>query len=185
MAQLLGPDGRPIEKRLLTREVSAPTISGVRSPLGGFPSRGLTPTKLARILRDAAEHSPKDYLELAEEMEEKDLHYLSVVGTRKRSVAQLDIRVEPASDATEDVAAAELVQAFVDREELEDELFDVLDAVGKGFSVTEIVWETSEGQWMPGRLSESARDQLLDLPFAAKALVKALSDGFWARRGNG
>jgi hypothetical protein len=40
----------------------------------------------------------------------------------------------------------------------------------------------SDGQ--PVIFSESARDRLLDLPFIAKALVKALSDGFWARRGN-
>ena len=57
--------------------------------------------------------------------------------------------VEPASDAAGDVGNAELVEAFIDREELEDEMFDILDAVGKGYSVTEIIWDMSERQWMP------------------------------------
>src|SRR5690606_27887558 len=30
--------------------------------------------------------------------------------------------------------------------------FDILDALGKGFSATEIIWETSEKQWMPKAL---------------------------------
>ena len=42
---------------------------------------------------------PYLYLELAEDMEEKDLHYLSVLGTRKNAVAQLDLIVSAASSA--------------------------------------------------------------------------------------
>ena len=62
------------------------------------------------------------------------------------------ITIEPASDKPEDVRDAELVQAFLARSDLEDELIDLLDALGKGYSVAEIIWETSERQWMPQRL---------------------------------
>jgi phage gp29-like protein len=85
-------------------------------------------------------------------MEEKDLHYLGVLGTRKRQVAQLDITVEAASDDADDQANADLVRDWLDRDTLQDDLFDIMDAVGKGVSATEIVWETSENQWWPGRL---------------------------------
>lgn len=152
MAQLLGPDGRPVDRSALKEEQAGPTLTGVRQLLGGHPAQGLTPARLASLLREAEEGDPTRYLELAEEMEEKDLHYLSVVGTRKRAVAQLDITVEPASDAAEHQRHAELIQAFLDREELEDELIDILDAVGKGYSATEIIWDTSASQWMPRRL---------------------------------
>ena len=47
---------------------------------------------------------------------------------------------------------AELVREWVEGETLEDELIDMLDAIGKGYSVSEIMWETSERQWMPMRL---------------------------------
>lgn len=71
---------------------------------------------------------------------------------RKRQVSGLEITVEAASDSADDVAAADLVRDVIDRDDLEDELFDILDAVGKGFSCTEIIWDTSEGQWTVGAL---------------------------------
>ncbi|PCH65806.1 MAG: hypothetical protein COC12_14125, partial [Rhodobacteraceae bacterium] len=43
-------------------------------------------------------------------------------------------------------------RTWLKRDELTDELFDILDAIGKGFSFTEIIWDTSQGQWMPDRL---------------------------------
>lgn len=152
MATLLDQWERPIDLAALKREQAAPTLTGVRQILGGHPEQGLTPRRLAALLREAEDGDATRYLELAEAMEEKDLHYLSVIGTRKRAVAQLEITVEPASDSTADLAAAELVEKALGREELQDELVDILDAIGKGYSATEIVWETSERQWMPTRL---------------------------------
>jgi phage gp29-like protein len=151
-AQLLGPDGRPITKEILTREISAPALATVRQVFAPDPSVGLTPKRLAQLLRASEQGDAESYLALAERMEEKDLHYLSVLGTRKRAVAQLDVVVEPAGESAEDEANAELVRAWLKRDNLEDELFDILDAIGKGYSVTEIVWETSEKQWQPKKL---------------------------------
>ena len=85
-------------------------------------------------------------------MEERDLHYAGVLQTRRRQVAQIGVTVEPASDARDDVRDADLVRAWFEREEVEDELVDLLDALGKSFSVAEIVWEHSARQWMPRRL---------------------------------
>jgi len=144
--------GRPIEKRLLTEEIAAPTITGVRSPLTGYPGDGLNPVRLAAILREADTGDPLRYLELAETVEERDLHYAGVLGTRKRSVSQLEITVEAACDDARHEAQAEAVREWLKRDELADELFDMLDAVGKGYSFTEIIWDTSEGQWRPDRL---------------------------------
>jgi phage gp29-like protein len=107
---------------------------------------------LANILRAADEGDPVDYLDLAEAIEERDPHYIGVLGTRRRSVAQLEITVEAASDAPEDAAKADLIRAWLKRDELQDELFDMLDAIGKGYSFTEIIWDTSAGDWWPERL---------------------------------
>ena len=149
---LLDQWGRPIERRSLTQEIAAPTIGGVRSPITGYPGDGLNPARLATILREADQGDPLRYLELAETIEERDLHYVGVLGTRRRSVAQIEISVEAASDDARDVAMADMVRDWLTRDELSDELFDILDAVGKGYSFTEIIWDTSEGQWQPQRL---------------------------------
>ncbi|TXN71644.1 DUF935 domain-containing protein [Methylobacterium sp. WL6] len=150
--QILGPDGQPIRREVLTTEVARPTLSGVRSVLSGYPADGLTPGRVAMILREADQGVPLRYLELAEIVEERDLHYLGVLGTRKRSVAQLEITVEAASDDAIDVEKANRVREWLKRDELQQELFDILDAIGKGVSFTEIVWDTSAGQWEPERL---------------------------------
>lgn len=137
---------------LLKNEASA-SITGIRDYFSTYPSNGLTPSKLARILKDAAEGNITAYLELAEEMEEKELQYSTVLGVRKRTVSQLDVSVEPAGESPEEERHAEFIRSFLRRDSLNMELFDMLDAIGKGFSVTEIIWETSENQWMPKELN--------------------------------
>ena len=155
MVQLLDHRHRPIDMRALEERRGGPSLTGVRSVIPQHPIRGLTPERMAAILREAETpgygHATR-YLELAEVMEERDLHYVGVLGTRKRAVSQIGIQIEPASDAARDAADADLVREFFDREAFEDEAFDLLDAIGKGFAVSEIIWERSARQWMPARL---------------------------------
>ncbi|WP_420324625.1 DUF935 domain-containing protein [Mameliella sp.] len=154
MTQLVDQWGRPVRKRELTREVAGPSLTGVRSPLTGYPGDGLDPRRLANILREADEGHPERQLELAEAMEERDLHYVGVLGTRKRSVTQLDITVEDASSDATDKRIAEELRTWLLRDELGEELFDILDAIGKGYSFTEIMWDNSMGQWQPSYLEQ-------------------------------
>src|SRR5690349_12566386 len=138
MAELVDGSGRPLKRETLKREVAGPSIGGVRSPIAGYPADGLTPSRLAEILRAADQGEPLEYFELAEIIEERDLHYAGVLGQRKRAVSQIDITVEAASDSARDVAMADMIRAWLKRDELADEVFDMLDAVGKGISFTEI-----------------------------------------------
>ncbi len=155
MAEILDHLGRPIDMTALREERAGPSLTGVRSIWSSSSVQNLTPNRIAAILREAevpGDGSSERYIDLAELMEERDLHYLGVLQTRRRQVAQIGVRVEPVSDAAADIADADLVNEFFSREAIEDELFDLLDAVGKGFSVAEILWDMSERQWMPLRL---------------------------------
>lgn len=144
--------GNPIEKDTLTEDIAGATISGIRSPLTSYPGDNLNPLKLSQILKAADAGDPIAYLELAETMEERDPHYVGVLSTRKRSVCQLEITVEEYSDDPLHKEQAERVREWLKRDELQDELFDILDAIGKGYSFTEIIWDSSSGQWEPARL---------------------------------
>jgi phage gp29-like protein len=147
--------GREVDTAQLREEQAAPTMAGVRNIYSMMhPSAGLTPEKLIAIQREAEAGDPYLYLELAEEMEEKDLHYLAVIGTRKQAVAGAELIVTPASEAAEDQRAADLVRDFVGGGglDLESVLYDILDAIGKGFSATEIIWDTAGREWIPNRL---------------------------------
>ena len=151
--QFLDAYGRPVQTALLRQEQAAPTIQGVRRRDALHPAAGLTPGRLASILRASIESTPEDYLALAEDMEERDLHYASVMQTRKLQVAGLEVTIEAAGDDPRSIEIADFVRDALARDDFETELFDMLDAVGKGFSCTEILWDTSERQWMPSRLA--------------------------------
>ncbi|RWR26798.1 DUF935 domain-containing protein [Sinirhodobacter populi] len=150
--QLLDRWGNPVRRQALTREIAAPTLGGVRSPLSGYPGDGLNPMRLASILRSADQGDAIQYFELAETVEERDPHYLGVISTRKRSVSQIEVTAEAGSDDPEDVKIADMVRDWLKRDELTDDLFHILDAIGKGISFTEILWDSSEGQWQPREL---------------------------------
>jgi phage gp29-like protein len=142
--------GRPIQKPDLLTPIARASVMGVRQAVTSGVSNGMTPQRMASILRESEDGDPERYMQLAEEMEERDPHYLSVLGTRKRQVSQLDITVEAASeDDPDDQANADLVSALNDSGVIDDALFDMLDAVGKGFSVSEVMWEFSATRWMP------------------------------------
>lgn len=152
LSPILDASGRPIVKAALKQEQGGVTTRGVRQPFGRHQAPGLTPGKLARILRHSIDGDAEAYLELAEDMEERDLHYAGVLTIRKRQVSGLEITVEAAGEDAESVRDAELVRQVIERDIFEDELIDILDAIGKSYSATEIIWDTSEGQWMPAAL---------------------------------
>lgn len=152
MTALVNQHGLPLRREVLTQEIAGPKFGTLRSPVAGYPGDGLNPIRLAQILRAADNGDPARYFELAEQIEERDPHYVGVLGTRKRSVAQVEVSVVAASDDARDVAMADMIRDWLDRDELEDEKFDIMDAIGKGESFTEIIWDSSEGQWRPDRL---------------------------------
>ena len=152
MPMLYDADGNPIDKTRLVEEIAAPTVTGVRQILSGHPAQNLSPRRLAALLLAAEQGDAVAYLELAEEMEEKDLHYRSVLSTRKLQVSGLPVTVEAASDAAEDVKAADLVRDFLSTGVLANAMQDILDAVGKGFSACEILWDTEGKAWYPSSI---------------------------------
>lgn len=149
ISRILGPDGQPIETGLLTEELAAPRLTGIRSIWHPSVAGRLTPSRLACVLQDAAEGSAQDYLTLAEEMEERDMHYASVLGTRKLAVAGLDVRVDAATDDAADVKRADALRELVAAPEFGEMLAHQVDALGKGYAVSEILWDRSGRTWTP------------------------------------
>jgi phage gp29-like protein len=152
MAQILDPWGNPVSSAALKRPAMGPTITGVRDTFDAFIASGLTPAKMARILRDAALGEMQDFLTLAEEMEERETQYAAVLSTRKRAIQSIEPQVEAASDDPDDVRIADAVRdRIADHPDLYDLIGDCLDALSKGYSVTEIVWTIEAGCWIPER----------------------------------
>jgi phage gp29-like protein len=149
---LLDQYGRSIpaaEIRRLREEEATPTLAGVRPAFSFHQADNITPAKLASIHRLAAHGDGRAYMELAEDIEERDLHYSAVLRTRRLSVAGLPMTVEAASDDARHMEHADFIRRWLDECVLEEALFDILDAVGKGYSVHEIIWQTEPDRIWP------------------------------------
>ena len=123
-------------------EIREVAVAQVTDKYSEYPSEGLTPRKLAEIFKDADAGDVSRQAELFEEMEEKDPHLFSQLQTRKNAVTGLDYEIIPFdSDDPRDKEIAEFVEEQINGiEGLEDVMLDLLDAIGKGFAVSEIMW---------------------------------------------
>jgi len=145
--QLFDQFGRPIPalKRPETREIATASI---RDRWSSYPSRGLTPSRLATIFYAADAGDLRSQAELFEEMEEKDPHLMSVMGTRRLAVLGLENQVKDASDAPEDKKIGEAVREWLEQMKLKALFTHLLGAVGHGYAAAEFKWATDKNQWV-------------------------------------
>ncbi|KAB1087340.1 DUF935 domain-containing protein [Neorhizobium galegae] len=137
-SSILGPDGRPIVIQTLSEEVATPTVAGVRRTHEERVASGLTPERLGTILRDAAIGEARSYLTLAEEMEERYLHYASQLQTRRLAIEGIEVTVEAGKAKTNIVDA---VTELVNDTEFGEALGNLTDGISKGYAAVEMMWE--------------------------------------------
>ena len=142
------------KNKILENEIAYSVPNSNRSVWGDFSLlQNLSPTVLASILNDIkCGYIPKEYLEVASDIELKDTHYRSVLNTRKLAVTSLDIKVIATSDDEKNLEIAKAVERDIVKNEtagIYSLIFDMLDAIAKGFSVNEIIWESKNNVWRP------------------------------------
>lgn len=106
------------------------------------PSQGLTPSRLAALMRDAEQGNLTALSDLAADMEDKDPHLMSELLKRRRAILTIPWSVEPPPDATpEEKADTEWIKAQLDSATwFDDLLFDSTDGILKCFSAQELEW---------------------------------------------
>ncbi|WP_312679861.1 DUF935 domain-containing protein [Stutzerimonas nitrititolerans] len=150
-SRILGPDGQPIRLAEI-REPQTAHLTSLHHEVGNHPSRGLTPSKLAQILDGAEQGDIVAQYELFEDIEEKDGHVHAEMGKRRRAVAQLGWQIVPPDNPTaKEKQAAEVLESLLaGLDDFEAMLFDVTDAIGKGFACLEFDgWHRIDGDWLP------------------------------------
>ena len=147
MAKLLGPDGEPVSSAELAAEVAAAQEWGVRSVRREGVASGLSPEGLAEILRAAADGYARPYLTLAEEMEERYLHYGAQLQTRRLAIDGITPTVEAADDVSSKIVDA--VNGLVEDDGFVDMVATLQDGIGKGYAVSEIMWDLKNGLLYP------------------------------------
>ena len=140
-----------VNKKILAEQRATPVANSNRDLWSGGLVAGLTPERLASILDKVRRGDiPAEYLEIAGELEERDAHYRSVLSTRKHAIEGLEMYVQSVGDDKEALAIAEAVtEDIAEHSDMMDLRKNALDALGKGFSVNEIIWNTSSSRWKP------------------------------------
>ena len=147
---ILGPDGRPyvVKKNKPERREFAPVM--IYDRYSSYPSNNLSPVKLARIFRESDTGDIYRLMELFEELEGKDTHLFSQFQTRKNAVIGVEWEIMAASQEKKDLEVAGFVEdVLYGRLDMEDIMLDLLDALEKGFSVMEILWNVEDGRAYP------------------------------------
>lgn len=135
--------------KALTQELARPSVGGIRSAWTWRPLASMSPAGVADVLRRAAQGDGHDFLLAAADIEEKDLHYASVLQTRKLAVAGLPVKLTPADNSRAAKQAAALCEDVLARLDMPALVIDLLDAVSKGYGVAELMWDTRGTMWMP------------------------------------
>lgn len=136
-------------------EVAYAQSYGARSLMFQPVAPGLNPAALGFILHQAGQLGGdfRPFLTLAEEMEERDAHYRSVVSTRKLALRSIEPVVTTRADTGQEAEAGADVQALVDSAMFRTALMNLADACAKGFSVVEIMWQRTAAKWAIGGLT--------------------------------
>lgn len=137
------------------RQTDSPKSALLHREFADHPSKGLTPARLASILLEAEQGNMTAQAELFMDMEEKDAHIAAELSKRKMAVKKLDWALAPPRNAT----AAEKNNTKILEDLIRDELdmgsirMDMLDAIGHGYSCTELGWgRTTLGLWVPNQV---------------------------------
>ena len=152
MTTILDARGNPIkpDKPALGEDIALAHTTSVRNPRPNSVASTITPQRLGGLLRSVVDgNNPQDYMTLAEEIEERDLHYASVLRTRKLAVAALPPSVEAASEDAFDKKLADEVRMLMESDQIPELFFDLLDGLGKGMGVCQILWDTTVTPWVP------------------------------------
>ena len=149
MTKILGPDGQPISSEALAQPQTS-HYSHLQRELQTHPTRGLTPSRLASILDQAEQGDLQAQFDLYEDMEEKDGHIAAELGKRRRALlVPWSVAPPDKPSARESAAAEQLTELVGELADFEDVLFDVTDAIGKGFACAEIEWHKPGKYWLP------------------------------------
>jgi len=168
---ILDQFGQPfvIPKKPDNRQIAAVSV---RDRYSTYSSAGLTPRKLAAILKAADQGDVYSQAGLFEEMEEKDTHLSGELLKRKNAINSLDYDIVPYEEGARTSAARAVSDAESIRitdfcrdvifslDDFDIALFDLLDAIGKGFAASEITWDLQDNRHVIQKLERIDQKRL-------------------------
>jgi phage gp29-like protein len=124
-------------------------LSFLPTEFSDHPGSNLTPKRAAALLLEAEQGNLKALAELADDMEERDTHLFAELSKRRRACLGKEWMLElPNPDRNEQKALEQLTE-WLQNFPLDDTLLGMTDAIHKGYSNSELIWEQVEKVWLP------------------------------------
>jgi phage gp29-like protein len=145
----------------LSNGAEKPSVGRVVAPraedsIRDYPSAGLTPSRLAAILREADDGSLATAMQLFEEMEEKDAHLYAIANMRRLALTGLDWEIVSAADVhtgadrgAADYAAAYCRDVLTALDTFDESLQHLSLATGRNIAIAEIIWDVAISEMRP------------------------------------
>lgn len=149
--KILDQYGKPIDTAVL-KDPQTSRVATLENQYLTPMLSGLTPARLASILKAADDGDLTAQHRLFADMEERDAHLLCEIGKRKLAVMDLDWDIVPPRNATaaEKANAEWLKEVLTDAvDPFEDLLLALMDGVGHGFAAVELEWRQEGKDWLP------------------------------------
>lgn len=149
--KILDQHGTPIDTGVL-REPQTARVSVLQHELVQSQLDGLTPTRAARILKDADQGDIVAQHRLFDDMLDRDAHLRCEYDKRAGALLGLDWSIEPPAGASRaEKKAAAMVEALLRDtvDDLEDVLTSLMEAPGHGFAAVELEWQRWGTEWLP------------------------------------
>ena len=105
----------------------------------------ISPPTIRESFRLAEQGEISRMIALAEQTEKRDAALRSAILTRKLAVVNRAWHIDPVDDSAENIAVAEEVDAALRKLPIAELVLNLMDSVYKGFAVSWITWEISEG----------------------------------------
>lgn len=128
----IAPSARPDTERL--------TLASLRDRFYAYPAHGLTPERLATILKEADQGELTRQAELFQEMLERDAKLQSLFQTRQMAVAGLNWRIAPSDEGRDATHLAEEVEHTLRGLDMAALIAHLLGGVPYGYAGSEILW---------------------------------------------
>jgi phage gp29-like protein len=151
MSKIVDQYGHPIDTGIL-KEPQTARVANLRNEYLTGHLDGLTPARLAVILKNADNGDLWAQHRLFADMEERDAHLAAEMGKRKLALLGLDWSiVAPRNASAEEKAHADwLTEVLTDAvDPIEDLILALMDGVGHGFSAVELEWRVEGKEWLP------------------------------------
>lgn len=151
MPKIVDQHGNQIDRSVL-QEPQTANVSILKDTWLTPATNGLTPAKLANILRAADNGDLLSQHRLFADMEERDAHLAAEIGKRKLALLGLDWSIAPPRNATaaEKAHAEWLTEVLTDAvDPIEDLILALMDGVGHGFAPVELEWRRDGSELLP------------------------------------